>query len=404
MLKAKKHFYNVYLDCTEIRCKSSSVLASNIYKYLEENGHNVVNSIQQADYIILNTCGADSFREKASIDRIDIYKKKSQKVKKIIFLGCLTKINKTLLDGYASDIVVFQDNNLLDELFYNNVKYCDVNTRYIDNRIYEKLSIPLHDGALGIISKSFEKVFRNKWQSNRFFVEISRGCAMNCGFCAIPNARGKKVVSREKHDIIADIEQHYSSDKILSLVADDCGSYGVDIKSNLPSLICDINSRYPDKPIDINYINPFWLENNADQYLKIIKEMNIVSINISLQSGSNRIIKKMNRRYDINKIKEIIRKIRKESPQAILSTHLMVGFPGERLADFFSSLFMVSYFDFCNPIIYTDRPGTMSYEMQDKNSHLTKFVKHKILMIYCIVWYMLKKFSRTVQGYNIYKY
>lgn len=392
----EKHVYNVYLDCTEIRCKSSSVLASNIYKYLEENGHNVVESMQQADYIILNTCGADSFREKASIDRISVYKKKSRKLKKIIFLGCLTKINRELLDSYASDIVVIQDNNSLDELFFNCIKYSDVNVRYIDNRIYEKLSIPLYDGAFGALSKSFEKVFRNNWQSRRFHVEISQGCAMNCSFCAIPYARGKKVVSRGIAEVISDIEKYYTDDKIITLVADDCGSYGIDINSSLPELLWEINSKYPDKPVDIYYINPFWLEHNADEYLEIIKRMNIASINISLQSGSNRVIEKMNRKYDIGNIKKIIKKIRKVSPQTIIITHLMVGFPGERYSDFWDTLSVVRYFDFCNPIVYTDRPRTRSYEMQDKNSNFTKAVRHKILMAYSIFWFLLRKLMRVV--------
>lgn len=389
--------YNVYLDSTEIRCKSSSVLTSNIYKYLEENNHSIVNSMKHADYIILNTCGADSFREKTSIKRISLYKKNSKKSVKIIFIGCLTKINKDLLDDYSSDIITIQNNDSLDDIFLNNIKYNEVNVRYIDNRIYDKLLIPLHDGAFGIFSKRFEKVLRGNWQSKRFHVEISQGCAMNCSFCAIPNARGRKVTSREINSIIEDIDNHYKDNKIITLVADDCGSYGTDNDSSLPELLHQINSKYPRKPIDIYYINPFWLEKNEEDYFEVFKELNIASINISIQSGSNRIIKKMNRRYDMCNVKKIIKKIRKQSPGTVIITHMMIGFPGERFKDFLYTLSAISYFDFCNPIIYTDRPGTKSFDMQDKNSYLEKLIKHKILTLLCIAGFLFRKSIRIIR-------
>ena len=381
----KNGIYNVFLDSTEIRCKPNSVLTSRLLNYILSNGHNFVEKISDADFIVLNTCGADDFREKTSIDRIRIYKKLMKSGSKIVFVGCLTKINVDALVDYLADIIVIQDNNKLDDFFYISRKYEDIRIDYIDDRIYDKLKIPLHDGAFGKIFKRVEGLYRREWQKKRVDIEICEGCPFNCSYCAMTRSRGKTVVSRDSRDIIEDIGKLVSGNKIISLVADDCGSYGIDIKADLCDLMIKISDKFPQNPLDIYYMNPHWIERFGDRYIDMIKKVSLSAITIPVQSGSNKIIKKMNRKYDIHKIIDVIKKIRKISPKTVVVTHLMVGFPGETTMDFIKTILIIRHFDVCNPIIYSERPGTVSSTMPDKKSGFTKFIRHKVLMMFCVI-------------------
>jgi len=210
----------------------------------------------------------------------------------------------------------------------------------------------------------------NDSQTNKIFIEISRGCTGNCSYCIIKKAKGK-IHSRKIENIIADIEKRYSSSKNLYLVADDCGCYGVDIGSNLVELIYEINERFPDLSITINYLNPNHLQRYSDEYIKLFKEVNIDVVLTPLQSGSNRIVKNMNRDYDIDKVIKIVGQIRNISPKTLIFSHFIIGYPGESTMDFLKTLSVSKHFDYPMSFIYSDVKGTISSSLSHKKS---KFV------------------------------
>ena len=187
---------------------------------------------------------------------------------------------------------------------------------------------------------------------DKIFIEIAQGCTGNCSYCMIKKARGN-IHSRHIDEILDDIETLHDPTKNLFLVADDCGSYGLDIKTNLFDLLYEINKRFPGINIDLNYLNPYWLERYPDEYIRLFKNIHINLASIPVQSGSNRVIKKMNRRYDINTVMDIIKKIKQVSPGTITYSHFLIAFPGENAIDFLRTLYHTKSFDLPVGLIYS---------------------------------------------------
>jgi tRNA A37 methylthiotransferase MiaB len=197
----------------------------------------------------------------------------------------------------------------------------------------------------------YNQILKDLTHKNRIFVEISKGCTGKCSYCVIKKAKGN-LRSRNIDDILDDIESIYEPSKTLFLVADDCGCYGADIGSNLYELISRINKRFPNISIDLNYLNPEIMEQDANEHISLFKNSYFRYVIIPIQSGSNKIINKMNRRYDTNKILNITDQIKKTSPSTILYAHFILGYPGEGTIDFIKTLGATLHFDIPLPFIY----------------------------------------------------
>lgn len=386
--------YKVYLDCSEIRCKPSAVMTSKIFNYILKNGHTIETNIKKADILIMNACGASDPREKTSIDNIKIFLKKRKTNALVFMVGCLPKINPAVLQPLCNQVIVLSDSSELDTYLYRKVKYNDLEVDYIDHRIYNQLKINYHDGAFGIVLKKAEQIYRNKWADERFEVEICQGCPFQCSYCAMNRSRGNHIVSRQSSDILSDLNKHLKKNKIITLVADDCGGYGMDIGSTLPTLIREIHNHFPQNGIDIYYLNPYWIQRYEEEYMELFQTTRIDSVTIPIQSGSDRILKKMNRHYNADNINRIAKRIKSISPHTTIVTHLMVGFPGEKLCDYMKTIHALRNYDICNPIIYSDRPGTPSSEMPNKDGNFKKKTKHLLLLFLCTINFVLKKSTR----------
>ena len=182
-------------------------------------------------------------------------------------------------------------------------------------------------------------------------------------------------------------------EKNIYLVADDCGCYGKDINTNLWTLIQRISKKYRSIKIDICYINPKWINKDFENYLLMFKTNKINSVNIPIQSGSKRILEKMNRKMNISKFYSNLTKIRRKSPETIFWTHYLVGFPGETWKDFLQSQYSIRYYDHAYVFSYTDRPGTKGATLKNKISKKTKFLRERLLggiVTLMIIWNLMK--------------
>ena len=288
----------------------------------------------------------------------------------------------------------------LDTYFLNTTPYDSLQEEYIDDTLFKELNKPLHNTNAGFYyyfekflpkffsvlqrSPSLRVILGELYQENNFFVQIACGCAGNCAYCIIKKAKGN-TVSRDAKDIINDIKKAYTPGHTLYLVADDCGSYGIDKKSNLPVLLERLNREFPGIKIKINYLNPFWLQRQKRNYLDLFKKVNITGMNLSIQSGSNKTIKNMNRKYDVEQIKMMIKKIKKISPSTLLWSHIIVGFPGENVWDYVKTLAIIRYFPLVGIFAYSDREGIKSATMPRKKSKLTILIRAKIARFYSVV-------------------
>jgi tRNA A37 methylthiotransferase MiaB len=362
----------VFLDSAHWSCLPSLIAYSRIYRFLIENGHIITSIPSKADFIIISSCGVLKNFENRTVGLYHKYYPITNKKTKIIIYGCLVKTNWKKLQDLDILAIGPDDDYKLNDLFFSNIKFESINPicseetkkEIIGNRethvwmkskcfIATRLFLPFSRN----LKKKYYQILKDLTHSDRMFVEISKGCIGNCSYCIIKKAKGN-LRSRKINDIIHDIEEIYDPSKTLFLVADDCGCYGKDIGSDLTELINQINKKFPNITIDLNYLNPEVMQRDPKEQLSLFKNANFKYVIIPIQSGSNKIIKKMNRRYDPKRILKITDQIKKISPSTILYAHFIVGFPGENIIDFIKTLCSTLHFDIPLPFKYIPMKGS----------------------------------------------
>lgn len=401
----------IFIDSANWYCQSNLIASSSLYQYLVKNDHKITQNPSEADYIIINSCGVFKDTENASLDLYKKYYSLKRKDAKIIMFGCLVKINLNLFTPLDIITISFGDNKKLDGIFYNHIKFEDVPSYCNEDimkiltageEIYKFRSTKLFrpPKLLLKLSKKFRSNY--KWVISHFLyknkqsveiVERGTGCTGNCSYCVIKKAKSK-IRSRKINDILEDIEKAYNEKtETLVLVADDCGGYGIDTKSNLPRLIYEINKVFPKLSIEIFYLNPLWIVKQREEYLDVFKNVKIDFAMITVESGSNKVIKNMNRTYNIKEVIKVLKEIKKASPHTFLATNFVVGFPGESTIDFLKTVLATSHFDLPFPYPYQEREGADSVNLPNKKPQNIILLRQFIIMLFCRFSIILKVFS-----------
>jgi MiaB/RimO family radical SAM methylthiotransferase len=349
----------IFFTTTFKLCDNSGYTSTQIFNFFRCNGFLTVNKPDEADYIIINTCGFDQEREDISAGVIDEYVTRFWTSKSIIICGCMAKICQDSFDLSKVTTIGPKELFKLNDVFQPKIKIEDVSGG--------KLNDSFIDRDYGII--------------DAYYLQISQGCINNCSYCAIKQAKGY-VTSKPLNRIISEIEGAMDDgyDHFM-LLADDCGSYGVDLAidfSDLLNQIADYNIE-----ISINYIEP-------GRFLNLYPKINqsvfhkVKFINVPIQSTSNRIIRMMDRHYDISQIFELIKELKLKFPSVFLETHIVYGFPTETGKEFEDTFTAAGFFDSVIYFYYTDRKNVRSSRFEGKISeneinHRTELIlKHPL--------------------------
>lgn len=393
----------VCIVSSQVYCKSNSILSSRLIRYFAENDYLVTKKISEADLIVVNTCGFTEYAEEISIKSLtDVIRNKKEE-SRVACVGCLNKINKEKIKHNLNGVYIIDSFTDLDSLIIAHKPYHEIITYSFRRELFDQIgcveSSLIHAIFLKFIRhfqfllRSFDnrrylildcrqinQIIDEEYFTNKLYVQISSGCASNCSYCVIKKARGE-IVSRSIGDIVSDIKETYKEGMVLNLVADDCGSYGVDIRETLFNLINAIDKEFPKVPIDLCYINPRWLEQYTNEYIEMFKKYNINSINISLQSGSDRLLTLMNRRYRIKNILNIIKQIKKISPLTLIWGHFLVDYPSETWRDFYFTLKAALHLHYYYVFVYSPRKKTKCPEEGNGSSKYDLTLKKIILFI-----------------------
>ena len=268
----------------------------------EHNFTEEFSEIKKADYIFINTCGV---KEQTQTKILNFLKKLNENKipqEKIIIFGCLVNIDKEAL---VSEMP--------------NAKYFKVSEK-------EKIEC--------IINNVENNKSSNK--KNTQTIILSNGCLGNCYYCAVKFARGK-LESKPIEKIIKEIEYSVNEEKSkeILLTSQDNGCYGFDINENLNTLLKKIIEIKGDFKIRIGMANPQHLKIIINELIEIYKNEKIYKfLHIPIQSGSNKVLKEMNRYYTIEDVYDIIEKFKKEIPDISIGTDIIVGYPTETENDF----------------------------------------------------------------------
>ena len=395
--------YTIYIDSANWLCEPNLIGYSMIKRYVSDNDHIITNNPSEADFIIINSCGFTKDHVDVSIDLYkQLYSKKEKKATLIMY-GCLVKINKKLMDSLDLYSIDFDEDEKFDKIFFKKTKFKDIkpycDTSKLDPPSLDKIDsqpskiLPLLLSRLMLpfskrLKINYQKIVDDMVAKNKILIEIGKGCASDCKYCVIKKTKGH-ICSRDIKDIISDIEKLYDPTKELFFVADDCSCYGLDINTSLIDLLYAIKKKFPDLLINLDNINPHWLEKYPDEYIKLFSDFNISYATIPIQSGSNRILKEMNRDYDIKKITDIVKKIKKISPETAIYTHFIICYPKEKIIDFLKSMYYSIYFDLSILFVYSEA----------KDSTSLSHIKSRFMETYRLTFFTI--FQNFVEFYKL---
>jgi|GEM_PF-970802 tRNA A37 methylthiotransferase MiaB len=394
----------IHIDSTNWKCPQNLIICSRLHRFVLANGHDISHDPKTSDYIILSSCGGVNLDIKKTLNILQCYTDIKDSHTVIIVFGCLPDIDHEALRNLDVISIGFGEIQKLDSLFYQNVHFRDID-RYCEDSYKEKIidsSQTLDEDqteslktkvsrfhpfffSIPLIVLSSKAKQRYNQIHDRFilndFVEISKGCTNNCNYCSIKKAKGS-LESRNIPDIINDIKRVYSPSKALSLVADDCGCYGVDRRLSIIHLLDAIHEKFPEVRLRLNYLDPMYLTKYRQDFLRVFQTMHIASVTIPLQTGSQKILAKMNRHYDIGEALATCKKIKEISPSTIIVAHFIIGHPGETWRDYWRSLAASRFFDNPIPLSYSRNKNTVSATMANQISKHIRSFRYAIFILF----------------------
>ena len=345
----------------------------------KEHKYSIVNDPKQADIIVINTCG---FIESAKIEAINTilemaeYKKK--RCKCLIVMGCLVqRYYKDLIKSLpeVDMFIKISDYNILWDKISELIS-CQKDLSQ-NEKICKKGPSPNEKNLTGATMFAEKEYLAREVSTgeNYAYLKIGEGCSNMCTYCAIPYIRGL-FVSRPFDDIINEAKMLAKKGiKEIILIAQDTTKYGLDLygKPRLAELLQELCKIKEFKWIRFLYSYP---EGITEELIKVVKENDNICkyFDIPIQHISNDVLKRMNRKTSKENIEKIITKIRKEIPDVILRTSLIVGFPGETKNDFEKLYEFVqkTKFDKLGVFSYSKEDGTPASKMQNQIHYKTK--------------------------------
>lgn len=307
----------------------------------KRNNFNIVNDPANADIIVVNTCGFIGPAKEEAINTIlEMAEYKKEKCKYLIVMGCLIERYKEELKKEMPEVDLFVKFSEYDS-FWEQIESLVGKSEYNGNEQLDFMDRVVTTGE------------------NFAYLRIGEGCDNNCTYCAIPYIRGK-YISRKIEDIIEEANMLVRSGiKELIVIAQDTTKYGIDNygEPKLAELLTELCKIEEVKWIRFLYAYP---ETITDELLEVVKNNDKICnyFDIPIQHISDRVLKRMNRQSDGKSIRALIKRIRKEIPDAIIRTTVMVGFPGETNEDF------EELYDFIKEAKF-DRLGAFSYSKED---------------------------------------
>lgn len=327
-------------------CKVNSYESNYMEEKLLEKGY-IKSDINNCDIYIVNTCSVTNQADNKSMKMIRHGLDKKIKV----VVGCMSQNSIDKIKDL--DISIILGNK------YKS-KIVELIEEYIKNK---KQIIKIED----LSNTEFENMTINNFDKTRAFVKIQDGCNNFCSYCIIPYTRGN-VRSKDKLDVLKEIECLISKGfKEVVLTGIHTGHYGEYTNYDFASLLSDIIKINGLKRLRISSIEITELN---DRVLNILKDSEIIAnhLHIPLQSGCNKILKAMNRKYNIDYFIKKIEEIRKIRPSIAITTDLIVGFPNETEEDFKETLENLKKINFAKIHVfpYSKREGTKASTMENQ--------------------------------------
>lgn len=368
-------------------CKVNAYETEAMQHLLEEAGYEIVPFTQKADVYVINTCSVTNMADRKS--RQMLHKaKKNNPDSIVVAAGCYVQTSeKEVLNDLSVDIVIGNDRKhdlvrLLEEYSLDSV-----------NDTVDDINDGKHD---------FEELFIDQTKEHtRAFIKVQDGCNQFCSYCIIPYARGR-VRSRRFENVIAEVERLAANGfKEVVLTGIHLSSYGVDFEeaTGLLELIQAVNAVKGIERIRLGSLEPkIVTEHFANELSKLDKIC--PHFHLSLQSGCDATLKRMNRKYTTKEYERGCELLRKYFVHPAITTDVIVGFPGETEEEFEQTKAYLEHIHFYEMHIfkYSKRKGTRAAVMPDQIDEQIKAVRSEKLI--ALGHDMSKEFRKFYIGKN----
>jgi len=361
----KSEICNLKLSIKSFGCQMNKLDTSLVASSLASAGFNLIDDVKEADVVLINTCSVREHAEQRVISHLGHLKhiKESKPDLIVGVIGCMAqRLGDKLLEHEAVNIVcgptqIPQIANLITEAIAQNKKELAITDQI-------RKPAPQHDSdAL----EQFESAYAidDKTIPAQAFVRIMRGCNKFCTYCIVPYVRGPEV-SRPPAAIIDQIKRLADNGtKQVTLLGQAVNSYEYKAGDTTYSLADILAKAAEIEGIEwLKFVTNYPSEKHFDQILQVMADSPKVCpyLHIPAQSGSDRILKAMNRRYTADWYLALLDKARAIVPDIAIAGDLIVGFPGETDEDFKKTVQLVKKARYRNSFVfkYSPRPGTTS--------------------------------------------
>lgn len=338
-------------------CKVNAYETEAMQELLRKQGFEIVPFQEKADVYIINTCTVTNMADRKSRQMLHRARKQNPNAI-IVACGCYVQSREGDVDGCA-DIVI--GNNRKKELIEILAEYERAPVRETDARERRQLLDINH-------TKEYEELrLERTAEHTRAYVKVQDGCNQFCSYCIIPYVRGR-VRSRSRKDVAEEVERLSSNGyKEIVLTGIHLSSYGIDTGDSLQELICAIHENPGIRRIRLGSLEPRIV---TEEFVRTLAGLSKICphFHLSLQSGCDATLRRMNRRYTSGEYYEKCELLRKYFRHPALTTDIIVGFPGETEEEYARSKDFIEKVGFYETHVfkYSKREGTRAAVMENQ--------------------------------------
>ncbi len=337
-------------------CKVNAYETEAMQEMLANNGYEIVPFKEGADIYIINTCTVTNIADRKSRQMLHRAKKMNENAI-VVACGCYVQAMKDQVDPCIDIVVGNNKKKNIVEILAEYETSCGKEENLIESSVID----------INHTNEYEELTLSQTGEHTRAYIKVQDGCNQFCSYCIIPYARGR-VRSRAKDSVVEEVKQLAKNGyREVVLTGIHLSSYGVDIEDNLLNLIEAIHGVEGIDRIRLGSLEPRIITEEFAEKLSKMKKM-CPHFHLSLQSGCNATLRRMNRRYTAEEYYEKCCLLRKYFKNPALTTDVIVGFPGETKEEFEESKAFVDKVDFYETHIfkYSRRAGTVADKMPDQ--------------------------------------
>ena len=325
-------------------CKTNLYESGQIVSALCAAGHDAFHGLESADVFVLNTCAITAEAEKKSRQLVTRARKLNPNCR-VVVVGCASEKNPAQFEGLANVTVI---------------KGVHGKTKVVDEILGEGVDVEQ-------IPSAYEETVTSTQEHTRAFVKIQDGCNNFCTYCIVPYLRGRSR-SRRVADVVAEIKQANAAETVITGI--DISQFGRDTGESLPMLfaaLTNVPTRLRLGSLEAGVV--------TEELLQSLTHVNFCPhFHLSLQSGCDATLKRMNRKYDTATYFAAVELIRRVFPTAAITTDVIVGFCGETDEEFAQTLAFVQKVGFADVHVfpYSPRQGAVSAKWKDTDPVVKK--------------------------------